>query len=143
MKMGEIEDRRKISDRRRAPRKRLLKAARTYWPNGDSSVCTVHNLSETGAKLELHGPVPQNFDLAVDGERLRRPCVVVWRRANKIGIRFESAPGKPVLPTKSKYARYADACRLIAEQSNSSHREMLLEMAEAWIKVARRRNKNR
>jgi PilZ domain len=141
---GEFEDRRKISDRRSSSRKRMVKAARTYWPNGDSSECTVLNLSETGAKLELHGPVPQKFEIVIDGEGLRRPCVVVWRREKTVGIKFDGNTDKPVLTRKSKYAHYADACRLIAEHSSSSHREILLEMAEAWTKVApRRRNKNR
>jgi PilZ domain len=137
----EFEDRRKISDRRIAARKKILKPARTYWPNGDSSACTVYNLSDTGAKLELDGPVPQNFELVIDGEDVSRTCVVVWRREKTVGIRFDGATDIPVAIRKSKYADYAEACKLIAENSASSDREMLLEMAKVWNRLAGRHRK--
>jgi hypothetical protein len=49
----EADDRRKISDRRHAPRRKILKGARAYWKNGGSAECIVRNLSDAGAQLEI------------------------------------------------------------------------------------------
>ena len=59
---GEVGDRRQTPDRRSSTRRKILKGGRTYWLNGDSSECTVLNVSETGAHLELRGPAPNVFD---------------------------------------------------------------------------------
>ena len=81
---GAIDDRRKSADRRRLPRRKTWKNGRTLWPNGDSCECIVRNLSETGAQLELRGPIPNRFDLLVDGDQWRLSCSVVWRKENRL-----------------------------------------------------------
>src|ERR1700676_4180953 len=78
-----IDDRKRNSDRRAAPRKRILRGGLTEWPNGDSSECTVHNLSDTGAHLQIKGPVPKTFNLVIDGDGVSRSCCVVWRNADR------------------------------------------------------------
>ena len=84
-----IDDRRKsVEDRRSSPRFKRLKGARIVWPTGTAVTCVVRNLSETGAKIEVHSPVPGTFDLLFDGDQLRRSCQVVWRREGQIGVRF-------------------------------------------------------
>ena len=52
--------------------------------------CTVRNLSETGASLQISTTVglPQNFDVIIDGAR--RQCRSMWRTDTKIGVRFSS-----------------------------------------------------
>jgi hypothetical protein len=52
--------------------------------------CIIRNLSETGAMLEITSPigVPSNFTLIIKPELLKRPCEVVWRSAQRIGVRF-------------------------------------------------------
>jgi hypothetical protein len=71
-----------------------------YWPSlkagaiefGGSAIdCTVRNLSTTGAALDVPSPVgiPEEFDLVVSSDALRFACRVVWRKAARIGIRFD------------------------------------------------------
>jgi PilZ domain len=76
------------SDRRGSSRSRLLKTGRTYWQNGDSGECCVRNLSETGAQIVVHGPIPNVFDLVIGSGEFRRSCCVVWRNNNRVGVRF-------------------------------------------------------
>jgi hypothetical protein len=144
----EIEDRRKAPDRRRAARRKVLKAAKTFWPNGDSSQCIVYNLSETGAQLELGGPVPKVFELLIEGEPLRRSCSVVWRRANRVGITFGEhahlvVQRKGLISPVSECMRFAEICRTMAEHTLPPDRERLLEMAAAWLTVIRLVRKKR
>ena len=139
----EIDDRRRNPERRKWSRRRTIRGARTVWPNGDSSECIVTNLSETGAQLRLRGPSPNVFDLIVDGEKSGRTCFVIWRKGNRVGVKFRlkfeliSHASRP-LGKFVDFARYPDACRMIAGRTNSSDRELLLEMAEAWTTAIRR-----
>ena len=56
--------------------------------------CSLRNVSETGAKLQLTQdvPLPRSFLLALtpDGS-VRRLCQPVWQRATDAGIRFVKA----------------------------------------------------
>ncbi|HMK71182.1 MAG TPA: PilZ domain-containing protein [Xanthobacteraceae bacterium] len=84
-----IDDRRKpVGDRRSSPRIKTLKAAKILRPTGSAVKCIVRNLSETGAKIEVHSPVPETFDLVFDLDRSRRMCRVVWRKKPMIGVQF-------------------------------------------------------
>lgn len=53
-------------------------------------ICTIHNLSATGAALSLKHPsdLPDTFVLILEMEHRRRRCRVVWRRGNGIGVTF-------------------------------------------------------
>ena len=141
----EIDDRRLTPDRRTSSRRKLLKGGRTFWPNGDSSECIVYNLSKTGAQLDIRGHAPNVFDLVVEGDPWRRSCVVIWRNANRIGVRFQAPSCLEATSAKKPavhFLRYADECRTLAQQANPSHREILLEMADAWAVVVRRLRSN-
>jgi hypothetical protein len=87
----ERDDRRvAVSPRRKSPRYKTLKGARIVAHNAPFISCIVRNLSDTGAKIEVHGSVPYNtFDLVFDGDESRRSCSVVWRTENSIGVKFE------------------------------------------------------
>ena len=140
--LGEIDERRRDPDQRSSPRRRFLKIGQTFWPNGDSSECVVLNLSERGAKLEIRGVLPRRFDLVIDGQRWRRSCALVWRKANRVGVRFEGqallVSSKSVEGTDG-FRHYVDACRMLATRTETApDRELLLEMAEAWIAIIRR-----
>ena len=54
--------------------------------------CTLHDLTATGAHLSSAGPerLPDCFELTFDHGRSRRPCRVVWRSSNDVGVAFES-----------------------------------------------------
>jgi PilZ domain len=74
---------------RRAPRHRVLKAG-TISFGGAGISCTVRNLSETGAALEVPSPVgiPAEFTLVVEADHTTRQCRVVWRKERRIGVTF-------------------------------------------------------
>jgi PilZ domain len=79
-----------MSEHRIAPRRRMFKAG-TIEFGGGSIDCTVKNLSDTGAALEVLSPlyVPERFTLVVPTDQLKRRCHVVWRRERRIGIVFD------------------------------------------------------
>ncbi len=84
-----IDDRRKsVGDRRSSPRIKTLKGAQIFWPTGHPVKCIIRNLSKTGAKIEVHSPVPGTFELVFDCDRSRRSCRVVWRKEPMMGVRF-------------------------------------------------------
>lgn len=96
-KLGTIEDRRTegreddrrvaLMPRRGSSRVKTFKGAELVSPASASVKCIVRNLSETGAKLEIHSPVLHNtFDLVLDEDHLRRLCDVVWRNEPFMGV---------------------------------------------------------
>jgi hypothetical protein len=52
----------------------------------------LRDASQTGARLRLVKPceLPEQVTLISAMEKIDRPCVVVWRRGNDIGVRFET-----------------------------------------------------
>jgi hypothetical protein len=72
-----------------APRRRVLKAGLIEC-GGEAIACTVRNVSETGAAIEVVTPlyIPDRFTLVIPSERSRRPCKIVWRKESRIGIAF-------------------------------------------------------
>ena len=73
-----------------AQRRRILKAGSIAF-GGGAIDCTVRNLSDTGAALEVVTPlfIPECFTLVVTTEQLKRPCHTVWRRERRIGVAFD------------------------------------------------------
>jgi hypothetical protein len=61
----------------RAPRRRVLKAGSITF-GGSTIDCTVRNVSETGAALEVVSPlyIPDRFTLIVQTDQLTRQCHV-------------------------------------------------------------------
>ena len=79
-----------MDEHRVAARHRVLKAG-TISFGGDGIDCTVRNLSETGAALEVITPlfIPDRFTLIIPTDRLRRPCHIVWRKEKRMGVAFD------------------------------------------------------
>ena len=77
-------------DKRTVPRRRVLKAGIIEFGGGTID-CTVRNLSKDGAALDVPSVVgiPDEFILNVPSDVLRFTCRVVWRKAERIGIRFD------------------------------------------------------
>jgi hypothetical protein len=77
-------------EHRIAPRRRVLKAGSISF-GGGAIDCTVRNISETGAALEVVTPlfIPDRFKLIVQSDDLNRPCHIVWRRDRRIGVTFD------------------------------------------------------
>ena len=77
------------TEHRIPPRQRVLKAGTIAF--GDAGIsCTVSNLSEAGACLEVISPVgiPECFTLVIDAGRCSRSCQIVRRKEKRIGITF-------------------------------------------------------
>jgi hypothetical protein len=74
----------------RAPRRRVLKAGSITFGGGTID-CTVRNVSEIGAALEVVSPlhIPDRFTLIVQADQLKRACHIVWRKERRIGVAFD------------------------------------------------------
>ena len=79
-----------MDERRSITRQRVLKAG-TIELGGGAIDCAVRNLSKIGAALDVSSPVgiPDEFVLLIPSDALRFACRVVWRKAERIGIRFD------------------------------------------------------
>ena len=53
--------------------------------------CTVKNLSDTGAALQIVTPlyIPDRFTLSVPSDQFKRRCHIIWRKEKLIGIAFD------------------------------------------------------
>jgi hypothetical protein len=74
-----------------APRKRVLRAGIIDLGAGGAIACSVKNISETGAALEVNTPlfIPDRFKLIVETEELNRPCQIIWRKERRMGVIFK------------------------------------------------------
>jgi hypothetical protein len=81
-----------MDEHRIVPRRRLLKGAKISFSNGAVIDCTIRNLSDTGAALDVNSPVgiPERFMLVVEADHRHLPSRVVWRKETRIGIHFEN-----------------------------------------------------
>jgi hypothetical protein len=78
-----------VPNRRRSMRLKTLKGAQIVWPNGVPVRCIVRDLSKTGAKLQVDGPILRNVvDLVFDQDHSCHPCRVVWRKDPMVGVSF-------------------------------------------------------
>jgi PilZ domain len=79
-----------MNEHRVAPRRRILKAGTIEFGGGGID-CTVKNISETGAALEVVTPlfIPDRFTLYVPSDEFKRQCHIVWRREKRIGVAFD------------------------------------------------------
>lgn len=77
------------SDKRRAARRQVKRAARISFAR-TNLICTVRNVSATGAAIEAANlaTIPDSFQLVMDMESTVRKCTVVWRKPTQIGIKF-------------------------------------------------------
>jgi hypothetical protein len=79
-----------MEQKRAAARLRVLKAGSIEF-GGGAIDCTVRNISESGAALEVVTPlfIPDRFTLVVQTAQLKRPCHIIWRRERRIGVAFD------------------------------------------------------
>ena len=79
-----------MGDRRSADRLRTFKRGRINAERLPGMDCLIRSLSTTGASLEIDSklvPVDE-FNLVILPEYINRKCRVVWRKPQKIGVRF-------------------------------------------------------
>jgi hypothetical protein len=79
-----------MDEHRNTPRRRVLKAGTIEFGGGGLD-CTVRNLSETGAAVEVVTPmfIPDRFTLFIPSDDFKRPCHIVWRKERRIGLAFD------------------------------------------------------
>jgi hypothetical protein len=81
-----------MDNKRIAPRQRVLKSGKIIFSGGAFSIdCTIRNISETGARLQVPTSVaiPDKFTLLdTHAGGTRREATVVWRKDNMMGVRF-------------------------------------------------------
>lgn len=79
-----------MNERRTSGRQRTFKGGSISFEIASGIECTVRNLSHTGASLDVRGeiPVPDDFDLIIKPEGIKRLCHVVWRSGSRVGVSF-------------------------------------------------------
>lgn len=78
-----------MDERRNKARHRVLKAGTIEFGGGVID-CTIRNLSDAGAALDVTSPVgiPTHFTLLVQADGTHLSCSVIWRKEKRIGVRF-------------------------------------------------------
>jgi hypothetical protein len=79
-----------MEEHRSAARKRVLKAG-TIGFSGETIACTVRNISDSGAALDVTTVLwfPDRFTLGIQSDGISKPCHIVWRKEKRIGVAFE------------------------------------------------------
>ena len=80
-----------MNDKRGKSRQRTLKGGKIVFGGGAFSVdCTIRNLSDTGARLQVPTTVaiPDTFTLVEGQGGKSRQATVVWRKGDVLGVRF-------------------------------------------------------
>ena len=77
-------------EKRVAPRHRVLKTGTIEFGGGVID-CSISNISDTGAALEVESPVgiPERFILLITADKQRLACRVVHRKDKRLGVAFE------------------------------------------------------
>ena len=85
---------------RSSARRRVFKTAKLAFKGRSATIdCTVRDLSEGGARLEVASVVgiPESFELMLAGEPMRF-CRVIWVKATQIGVAFIQLKGGALAP---------------------------------------------
>ncbi|MCG6204561.1 PilZ domain-containing protein [Rhodopseudomonas sp. HC1] len=79
-----------MTERRSVPRQRVYKRGTVAF-NSAGFECTVRNLSASGARIDLEGPVglPEHFMLVIESDKVMHRCRPVWSSAQRVGVAFE------------------------------------------------------
>ena len=80
------------ADRRDVGRTKVLRNAKIIAPRRASVIhCTVQNITSGGACLKVANTygMPDTFELTFEHGRTRRPCRVMWRTNDELGVAFE------------------------------------------------------
>lgn len=76
-------------EKRTSRRYRVFKGATITFENSGIA-CTVRNVSDSGAAIDLENPVmlPQSFTLSITRDNFVRNCRPVWRNDKRVGLAF-------------------------------------------------------
>jgi PilZ domain len=78
-----------MANQRKVPRRRILKSGTIILGKKAHLPCSVRNLSEAGAYLEVQATfeIPSTFLFGMPG-RSPRTCKVIWRNDRQLGVHF-------------------------------------------------------
>lgn len=102
-------------NKRRVPRRRVLKGAIIAYNDKHRTIpCTVHDISDRGARLRLHAmAAPDAFILIIELDGIEADCKVVWRKAPDIGVTF-------IAPIRKVAAKRAQSVTALAHPTKPS-----------------------
>ena len=83
-----------MDERRAVRRTRVLRNAKIILQQrGEIISCTLKDLTSHGACLSVASTyrLPDTFELTFEHGRSRRPCRVMWRTHDKLGVAFDPA----------------------------------------------------
>ena len=94
----------------REHRRRALMSAKVRYAGSVTVEALVRDIASGGARLKLLQdlPVPDRFDLEIEGRRIE-DCSVAWRRGVELGVRF--AETLETLPSTGQRVNPADGGR--------------------------------
>jgi hypothetical protein len=82
-----------VSERRSIGRTKIAKGALLFFgESAGANSCTVHDVTNSGAGIQLQGLkiLPLEFAISFDNFRSIRMCRLVWRQSDFFGVAFES-----------------------------------------------------
>jgi hypothetical protein len=84
-----------MEERRQYPRREVDEPAYIFG-DGSSTRCSIINMSEDGAAIELPKGFlpPDQFQLMLLRDRIVRNCRMVWTMRDRIGVQFTQAAPK-------------------------------------------------
>ena len=97
-----------MEEKRKHPRHRTFLRGKVEFNNRASSLdCTVRDLSDGGARLELADTVaiPEAFELSVPAKGMRHASYIKWRTKTHVGIAFAQPLSAPVEPANLSLER--------------------------------------
>lgn len=109
----------KSADTRRSQRVRTFLQARVSYSEGAiSTACTVNQLSDVGARLNITSAfsLPETFEVAIPQRGIARRARLVWRKDDQAGIDFidgeETQPAPAANPASRIKALEAENAKL-------------------------------
>jgi len=77
-------------ENRKTQRHRVFKAATIAFNRAAGISCTLRNISDGGACLDVASPlgIPPDFDLHIASDPAARHCRIVWKTERRIGVAF-------------------------------------------------------
>jgi hypothetical protein len=123
-KVVDSSDDAKSFEGRRSPRIRtFLKGRVSYGDGAISTVCTVNQLSDVGARINIASgfSLPETFDVVIPQRGISRRAKLIWRRDDQAGVDFvdgeddrPTGPIDPAIRTKALEAENAKLKALIS-----------------------------
>jgi hypothetical protein len=79
-----------MEEHRKETRRRTLKAGKIIIDDKSVIDCTIRNLTNKGASLEVGSSVgiPGTFELSIPVDNLTYKCRIAWRQERRIGVHF-------------------------------------------------------